>query len=310
MEKIAIILPCLDEAEVLPLTIGRLRELLQRLVSEEEISPESFLLFVDDGSSDSTWKIITGESGPALHGIRLNRRCGHQTALIAGIEEAVHQCDACITIDADLQDDIEAIPKMIKAFREGADVVCGVRSDRSADSWMKKTTAHAFYSTMHRLGVDCVANHADFRLMSRAAMNDVLEYEERNLYLRGLVPLLGNRQEKIYYDRTPRPAGKSKYPLRKMIDFAVDGITSFSVVPVRMIFNLGIIFTVTAFGVGIYSLIRYFNGETIAGWTSLMLSIWFCTGVLLMALGIIGVYIGKIYIEVKKRPRYRVAGRV
>lgn len=310
MKKIALILPCFDEADVLPVTIDRLRQLLLSLAGEETISPESFLLFVDDGSDDATWQIIRDNSGARLRGIRLNRRCGHQTALLAGIEEALPLCDACITIDADLQDDISVIPDMIKAYEEGADVVCGVRRDRSSDSWIKKTSADAFYSTMRNLGADSVPHHADFRLMSRRAMTDLLAYEERNLYLRGLVPLLGYRQEKVYYDRAPRTAGKSKYPMRKMIDFAVDGITSFSVVPVRMIFRLGILFTVTAFGIGIYSLFRYFNGETIAGWTSLILSIWFCTGVLLMALGVIGVYIGKIYIEVKKRPRYRVADRI
>ncbi len=295
---------------MLPVTIERLRELLERLSGQGEISPESFLLFVDDGSSDSTWEIIRANSGSGLRGVRLSRRCGHQTALLAGMEEALPDCDACITIDADLQDDIEAIPEMLKVWKDGADVVCGVRRDRSSDSWIKKTTAATFYGTMQSLGADCVANHADFRLLSRRAMEDLLSYEERNLYLRGLVPLLGYRQENVYYDRSPRRAGRSKYPFHKMLDFAIDGITSFSVVPVRMIFKLGILFTVTAFGIGVYSLIRYFNGETIAGWTSLILSLWFSTGVLLIALGIIGEYIGKIYIEVKKRPRYRVADRV
>ena len=310
MKRVAIILPCLDEEAVLPHTIEELRGLLSRLIISGEIDPESFLLLVDDGSTDATWDVIARHSAADLRGVRLSRGCGHQTALLAGIEEALPHCDACITIDADLQDDIEVIPQMLKAWAGGADVVCGVRRDRSSDSWLKKNSAAVFYGTMRKLGTECIDNHADFRLLSSRAASDLLDYEERNLYLRGLVPLLGYRQEKVYYDRSPRRAGKSKYPLKRMLDFAVDGITSFSVVPVRMIFRLGILFTLTAFGIGIYSLVRHFNGETIAGWTSLMLSIWFCTGVLLMALGVIGEYIGKIYIEVKKRPRYHVADRV
>lgn len=310
MERLAIILPCLNEEDMLPHTIPTLLAELSRLVETELISPESFLLFVDDGSADSTWKIISTNSSQSLKGVRLSRQCGHQTALLAGLEEALPHCDVCITMDADLQDDVSAIPEMLHIFKNGADIVYGVRRDRHTDSWLKKTTASTFYDTMRRLGVESVSNHADFRLMSSRAVADILDYEERNLYLRGIIPLLGYRQEKVYYDRAPRKAGRSKYPLRKMFDFAVDGITSFSVRPVRMLFWLGILFTFTALGIGIYTLIRHFTGETIAGWTSLMLSIWFCTGVLLMGLGIIGEYVGKIYIEVKKRPRYKVADRV
>ncbi len=310
MERVAIILPCLNEEAMLPHTIPTLLAELTRLVETEHISPESFLLFVDDGSADSTWEIISANSSQTLKGVRLSRQCGHQTALLAGLEEALPHCDVCVTMDADLQDDVASIQEMLQMFRQGADIVYGVRRDRHSDTWLKKTTASTFYDTMRRLGVESVSNHADFRLMSSRAVADILDYEERNLYLRGIIPLLGYRQEKVYYDRAPRQAGKSKYPLRKMLDFAVDGITSFSVRPVRMLFWLGILFTFTALGIGIYTLIRHFTGETIAGWTSLMLSIWFCTGVLLMGLGIIGEYVGKIYIEVKKRPRYKVADRV
>ncbi|MDE6423597.1 MAG: glycosyltransferase family 2 protein [Muribaculaceae bacterium] len=310
MNRLAIIVPCLNEEEILPHTIGVLSNLLTDMVAGGEVSPGSFLLLVDDGSCDSTWQLISAHASPTVKGVSLSHRCGQQIALLAGLEEALPEAEMFITIDADLQDDVSVIPEMVKAHEDGADIVYGVRRDRNKDSWMKKNTASMFYSTMRHLGVDCVSNHADFRLMSSRAVTDLLDYRERNLYLRGLVPMLGYRQACVFYDRKPRLAGQSKYPVRKMFDFAIDGITSFSVRPVRMLFWLGIIFTLTAFGIGIYSLIRHFTGETIAGWTSLMLSIWFCTGVLLMGLGIIGEYIGKIYIEVKKRPRYKVAGRV
>lgn len=308
--RLAVIIPCLDEEEVLPTTIITLRRKLSELIANGEISHASRLIFVDDGSSDATWKIISENADGLLGGIRLSRHCGHQMALLAGMDEALDSCDICITIDADLQDDVEVFSEMLQAYREGADIVYGVRRDRHTDTWLKKSTAAAFYSTMRHLGVESINNHADFRLMSSRAMEDILGYEERNLFLRGIVPMLGYRQEKVFYDRVPRCGGKSKYPLKKMFDFAIDGITSFSVRPVRMLFWLGILFTLTAFGIGVYSLVRYFSGQTIEGWTSLMLSIWFCTGILLMGLGIIGEYIGKIYIEVKKRPRYKVADRV
>lgn len=309
LDRLAIILPCLNEEQMLPHTIPTLLSELSRLVETQQVSPESFLLFVDDGSDDHTWQIISENSSSSLKGVKLSRQCGHQTALLAGLEEALPHCDVCITMDADLQDDITAIEEMLHMFQEGADIVYGVRRDRHTDSWLKKTTASTFYDTMRRLGVESVSNHADFRLMSSRAVADILDYEERNLYLRGIIPLLGYRQEKVYYDRAPRQAGRSKYPLRKMLDFAADGITSFSVRPVRMLFWLGIIFIFTALCIGVYTLIRHFTGETIAGWTSLMLSLWLCTGVLLMGLGIIGEYVGKIYIEVKKRPRYKVSDR-
>lgn len=307
---LAIVSPCLDEERVLPATFKVLRGVLDELKSEGRVSRDSFMLFVDDGSSDATWALISENASPDLRGLRLSRRCGHQCALVAGMEEAVATADICVTIDSDLQDDPHVIPLMLQAFTEGADIVYGVRRDRHTDSWLKKSTAAMFYSTMRRLGVESVSNHADFRLMSARAVMDMLCYEERNLFLRGIVPLLGYRQECVGYDRVPRQAGESKYPLPKMMDFAIDGITSFSVRPVRMLSVLGLAFVLVALAIGIYTLARHFSGETIEGWTSLMLSIWFCTGVLLMGLGILGEYVGKIYIEVKKRPRYRVAERV
>ena len=304
---LAIVVPCYDEAEVLPSTNATLLEKLQSMVSQGLVSTASFIIYVDDRSEDGTWEVIRALSSPVVRGVRLSRRCGHQCALLAGIEAAFDDCDACVTIDADLQDDPDVLSEMVRRFREGADIVYGVRRDRHTDSWMKRTSAGNFYRVMRGLGVDCVSNHADFRLLSHRAVSDLLQYGERNLFLRGIVPQLGYDQAEVYYDRRKRMAGYSKYPVRRMLDFAIDGITSFSVRPVRMLFWLGVIFMLTALAIGIYAIVRYFQGETIEGWTSLILSIWFCTGILLIGLGIVGEYIGKIYIEVKHRPRYRVA---
>lgn len=295
---------------MLPHTIPALRNVMTSLKREGKISDDSFILFVDDGSNDATWSIITENASDELKGIRLSKQCGHQAALLAGMETALPDCDLIITIDSDLQDDPGIIPKMLEKYDDGADIVFGVRHHREEDSWLKKNSASFFYRTMKNLGVESVYNHADFRLMSSRAVADLLDYGERNLFLRGLVAQLGYRQECVYYDRAPRIAGESKYPVRKMLDFAIDGITSFSVRPVRMLFWMGIAFMLTAFFMGCYVIFRYFSGETIEGWTSLMLSIWFCTGILLMGLGVIGEYIGKIYIEVKKRPRFRIIERI
>ena len=305
--RLAIIVPCYIEAEALPHTNEALCNLLARLKAEGVVEEESFVLYVDDRSTDATWQVIRSLPGECVRGVRLSHHSGHQTALIAGMEYALKDFDCCVTIDADLQDDISVIPDMLKAHKEGAEIVFGVRRSRKIDGVFKRMTASAFYGTMNRLGVDCVSNHADFRLMGKRAVEDLLEYEERNMFLRGIVPRLGYDQAKVYYERKERLAGVSKYPLWKMLDFAADGITSFSVLPVRMLFWLGLAFTAIGLGIGVYSLIRYFMGETIEGWTSLMLSIWFCTGMLLMGLGITGEYIGKIYIEVKHRPRYKIS---
>lgn len=305
--RIAIVVPCLNEEEVVATTNSRLQSLLVRLKESGLAAEGSFALYVDDGSTDNTWGIIREMASEQTRGIRLSRNFGHQEALLAGIGEAIPEADAIITIDADLQDDIGVIPEMVGKFIAGADIVFGVRSDRHRDTWFKRASAHGFYDLMKTLGVDMVSDHADFRLLSSRAAANLLEFEERNLFLRGIVPMLGYRQEMVTYERRERQAGKTKYPLAKMFEFAVNGITSFSVRPVRMLFWIGTLFMLTALGVGAYVLIRHFSGYTIEGWTSLMLSIWFCTGVLLMGLGVIGEYIGKIYIEVKKRPRFKIS---
>lgn len=306
--RIAIVVPCYNEQEVLPMSNKTLSDLLSDMITGGLISDNSYILYVDDGSRDNTWRIIESIIAGNAHaeGIKLAANAGHQNALIAGLETITDHCDAAISIDADLQDDILAIPRMVEKLREGYEIVYGVRNSRESDSWFKRESAQGFYRMMRHLGVKSVYNHADFRLMSAAALKDFLQYDERNMYIRGIIPGLGRTQTSVYYDRKPRTAGESKYPLKKMINFAVDGITSFSVRPVRMVFFLGIGFLLVALGIFIYVMIRYFEGETIEGWTSLMLSIWFCTGVILMSLGVIGEYIGKIYTEVKHRPRYSI----
>lgn len=307
MTKLAIIVPCYIEAPVLPQTNKALCGLLSRLMAEGKIAADSFVLYVDDRSPDDTWRVIQSLSGPNVRGIRLSHHSGHQVALVAGMEHAVADFDCCVTIDADLQDDISVIPEMVDLYNKGVEVVYGVRRSRSTDSRTKRHTASLFYGTMNTLGAGCIPNHADFRLMGRRAVEDLLEYGERNLFLRGIVPRIGYEQAEVYYERKERTAGVSKYPLWKMLDFAANGITSFSVMPVRMLFWLGVVFTAIGAGMSVYTLVRYFMGDTIEGWTSLMLSIWFCTGIILIGLGIIGEYIGKIYIEVKHRPRYKIS---
>ncbi len=304
---LALIVPCKDEEETLPSTHSRLLTLLADMGRNGIITGDSFIVFVDDGSSDRSWSLISSYASDNVKGLRLSRNYGHQYALLAGLEYACGRCDACVTIDADMQDDPSVIPDMVKAYTGGAEIVYGVRSRRPGDSWFKKHSAHGFYTLLHALGVECVYDHADYRLLGRDALMALMDYGERNLFLRGIVPKLGFSQEKIYYERGERKNGSSKYPLGRMLEFAADGVTSFSVRPVRMLFWLGIIFMATAIGVGVYVLVRYFEGETIEGWTSLILSIWFCTGILLIGLGILGEYVGKIYMEVKKRPRYHIA---
>lgn len=308
LPQIAIVIPCYNEQEVLPQTNSVLSGLLERLIQDREVAGDSYLLYVDDGSRDSTWQLIEKycTENNLTQGIKLAANAGHQNALIAGLETVSEHCDAAISIDADLQDDIEAIPGMVAEFKKGYDVVYGVRNSRKSDTWFKRESAQRFYRLMNDLGVRSVYNHADFRLMSAEVIKDFLKFDERNIFIRGIIPRLGRNQTSVYYDRKPRQAGESKYPLKKMINFAIDGITSFSVRPVRMVFFLGLGFLLVAFGIFIYVMIRYFGGETIEGWTSLMLSIWFCTGMTLISLGIIGEYIGKIYTEVKHRPRYSI----
>lgn len=309
LPRLAIVVPCYNEQEVYPSSESKLRLLRERMIEEELISPDSFIAYVDDGSRDDTWELIEKavEAYPGIDcGVKLGHNAGHQNALLAGLEAVVDNCDMVITIDADLQDDIEAIPLMVREFRKGNEIVYGVRESRDSDSWFKRNSAEGFYRFMKRLGVESVNNHADFRLMSSRAVRELLKYKESNIFLRGIVPKIGLKNSVVAYSRKERTAGESKYPLKKMINFALDGITSFSIKPVRLVFALGLIFLLIAFGILIYTLCRYFSHDTIEGWTSLMLSVWFCTGVLLLALGIIGEYIGKIYLEVKERPRYIV----
>ena len=266
------------------------------------------ILYVDDGSSDSTWDLIEtySQKNRRVGGLKLAHNVGHQRALWAGLDWAAHHADAAISIDADLQDDVEAIYEMVQRFLEGKDIVYGVRHARKTDTWFKRTTAQTFYKMVRGLGGDVLYNHADFRLMSRRALEALLEYSERNLFLRGMVRTLGFQTAIVFYDRKERQAGVSKYPLGKMLSFAVDGITSFSVRPLRYITYLGLIFMFISLSAIIYAIVVYAEGRTIQGWTSLLVSLWFIGGAILVALGVIGEYVGKIYSEVKRRPRYIV----
>ena len=309
MEKIClyIVIPCFNEQEVLPITHEHLSSLLGRLMQAGMISQESRLLYVDDGSDDATWQLVTDYAdSEQVCAIKLSANVGQQNALLAGMEAACHQADAVITIDADLQDDIEVIPRMLECLDDGCDIVCGVRRERATDTWFKRMSAQCFYRLMQRLGVKSTYNHADYRLMSRRAVRALLAYRERNLYLRGIVSLVGYKTASVYYDRAERAAGSSKYPLRRMAGFAVDGITSFSIRPVRMVLTLGVVFLFIALAMLAYVLVAYFGGWAVSGWASIVLSMWFIGGCVLIGLGIVGEYIGKIYIEVKDRPRYHV----
>ena len=304
-----VVVPCYCEQEVLPATHKALTEMVDDMVSREVVAPESRVMFVDDGSHDNTWSLINSfcQARPErVAGVKLACNAGHQNALLAGLSQAVDHAHIMVSIDADLQDDIKVIEQMIEQYQAGSDIVYGVRRSRKSDTWFKRNTALAFYKLMKTLGVKSVYNHADFRLMSRRAVEQLLNYRERNLFLRGIVPLIGYKTSSVYYDRSERIAGESKYPLRKMLSFAVDGITSFSIRPVRLVFSLGLIFMLAALAILIYVLWRYFTGHTVSGWASLILSLWFVGGCVLMGLGIVGEYIGKIYLEVKDRPRYNV----
>ena len=303
-----IVVPCYNEQEVLPITTPKLIEQLNALVEAQLIDKESRILYVNDGSIDNTWQLIEQytQQHPQVCGVKLAGNVGHQNALLAGLEAASERADITISIDADLQDDVAVMRDMVQKYHEGCDIVYGVRRERKTDTWFKRNSALAFYKLMRRLGVKSVYNHADYRLMSRRAVKQLLNYRERNLFLRGIVPLVGYKTDSVFYDRSERLAGESKYPLSKMINFAVNGITSFSIKPVRMVLTLGIIFTLIALGILVYVLIAYFSGRTVSGWASLILSLWFIGGCVLIGLGIVGEYIGKIYIEVKDRPRYNI----
>lgn len=301
----AIVVPCYNEEAVLAETTSRLLGVMQR-VAEKHVDLQGRIVYVDDGSRDGTWSLIgsLAKQHPQVLGLKLAHNAGHQHALWAGLEWAAGHVDAAISIDADLQDDVNVIPEMIDLFLGGKDIVYGVRRDRPTDTWFKRTTALAFYKLMSKLGGDIVYNHADCRLMSRRTLAALMTYGERNLFLRGMVRTLGFPQAMVYYDRGERFAGESKYPLRKMLAFAIDGITSFSVRPLRLISIVGLSFMLVALAVIVYGLVAWLCGRTIQGWTSLLVSLWFIGGALLVALGVIGEYVGKIYAEVKRRPRY------
>ncbi|OKO96016.1 glycosyltransferase family 2 protein [Geobacillus proteiniphilus] len=305
---LAIVVPCYNEEEVLPETVRRLTALLEQLLEEGAVAIGSHIVFVDDGSRDRTWALIEEESerNPFVSGVKLARNVGHQRALLAGLETVRAYADCAVSIDADLQDDVEAIREFVQKYREGYDIVYGVRRSRKTDTWFKRTTAQAFYRFMQALGIKLIYNHADFRLMSKRALDELSRYTEVNLFLRGLIPLVGFRSTCVFYDRHERWAGQSKYPLKKMLAFAFDGITSLSVAPIRAITLIGFLAFLISGAAGLYALIVKWLGHAESGWTSLMISVWFIGGLVLMSLGLIGEYIGKIYQEVKRRPRFAI----
>ena len=299
-------IPCYNEEAVLPETSRRLREKFTALRASGRISEGSRICFIDDGSKDRTWELIAGlhAEDTVFSGIKLSRNRGHQNALLCGLMTLRDRADCVISMDADLQDDINAIDAMLDQFEAGCDVVYGVRSKRETDSAVKRMTAEGFYRVMRALGADVVFNHADYRLMSRRALDALAEYKEVNLFLRGMVPLIGYKSGVVYYERAERFAGESKYPLKKMLSFAWEGITSLSVQPIKLITRLGALMFCVSLVMLIWFLIRHFTGHTVQGWSSLAVSIWAIGGLELLAIGVVGEYIGKIYLETKGRPRY------
>lgn len=300
------VLPCYNEGEVLPETSRQLKEKLEELIKKDKISDKSKIMFVDDGSKDNTWELIENltKSDDIFAGVKLSRNKGHQNALLAGLMTAREKADIVISMDADLQDDISVIEAMVDKNNEGYEIVYGVRGSRKKDSFFKRFTAESFYKLMTFLGVDIVYNHADCRLMSKRALDGLDEFREVNLFLRGIVPQIGYRSTVVYYERNKRFAGESKYPLKKMLSFAFDGITSFSVKPLRLILALGIFILMISILIMIYSLVVKILGHTVDGWTFIVISIWFIGGLQMISIGVIGEYIGKIYNETKRRPRY------
>lgn len=306
--KLYMVIPCYNEQEVLPETSKRLKKKLSTLVKAGKIDPESRIIFVNDGSKDRTWEIIRRlhEEDPVFGGVNLSRNRGHQNALLAGLMTVKDHADMAISMDADLQDDINAIDEMVEKYLNGIDIVYGVRSSRAKDTFFKKATAEGFYKLMNTMGVNTVFNHADYRLMSKRALEGLAEFREVNLFLRGIVPMIGYSTDVVYYERGERFAGESKYPLGKMLSFAIEGITSLSTKPIRMITFLGFFIFLVSIGILIYSLVRHFMGATIVGWTTLMVSVWAIGGLILLSLGVVGEYIGKIYLETKARPRFLI----
>lgn len=308
MEKLYIVIPCYNEEEVLDKTKTELKKKLNTLIQNKKIDKQSKVIFVNDGSKDKTWDLIQQfyQGDKLFGGINLSRNRGHQNALLAGLLTVKDDADIVISMDADLQDDIDAIDLMIEKRKEGADVVYGVRNSRKKDSFFKRITAQGFYRVMKMLGVDVIYNHADYRLTSRRVLDSLKDYREVNLFLRGIFPLIGFKSDIVYYERKERFAGKSKYPLKKMLNFAWDGITSFSVKPIRLVLNVGVVILFLSFLMILYSVIQKVLGNTVDGWTFIVCSLWLLGGIQMLSLGIIGEYIGKIYSETKARPRYLV----
>ena len=303
-----IVVPCYNEQEVLPETSKRLKAKLEQLITAGKISEKSRVLFVNDGSKDRTWEIISAhhQQSPLFCGVDLTRNRGHQNALLAGLMTAKDKADAVISMDADLQDDVEAVDQMVDKFLEGVDIVYGVRSSRKKDSFFKRTTAEGFYRVMNALGAETVFNHADYRLMSKRALEGLEQFREVNLFLRGIVPMIGYRTDVVEYERGERFAGESKYPLKKMLSFAMEGVTSLSVKPLRMITGLGFLIFLVSLVMIVYNLARWAMGATVTGWASLACSLWALGGLILLAMGVVGEYVGKIYLETKGRPRFLI----
>ena len=301
-----IIIPCYNEETVLPITSKMFLDKLTSLIQSNTISNSSRILFVNDGSKDKTWEIICNLAKQDEHfiGISQSRNRGHQNAVLAGLMEAKDKCDITISIDCDGQDDINAMDEMVEQYKQGCEIVYGVRSKRDTDTFFKRFTAEAFYKLINKMGGELVYNHADYRLMSKRALKGLLEFDEVNIFLRGMVPMVGYQSDIVTYERAERFAGESKYPLKKMLSFAFEGITSLSVKPIKMIFNVGILICIISVLAIIYCLVRHFTNNTVSGWTSLVMSIWFLGGLQLIAIGMVGQYIGKIYLETKARPKF------
>lgn len=308
--NLAIVIPCYNEEEVLPWTLEKMAVLVDKL--KKEADTDAHLLLVDDGSKDSTWEIISNAAKERtyVHGLKLSHNEGHQNALWAGLQESVAVSDAVVSIDADLQDDENTIIDMAKQVNSGCDIVYGVRKSRETDTWFKRFSAQAFYRLMKSVDKEIIYNHADFRMMTRRAVEALMQYPERNLFLRAIVRQLGFKEGFVYYDRRPRTAGESKYPFKKMLSFSLDGITSFSIAPLKFIALIGLLMTLVSFIIIIIAIVRHAQGETTQGWTSILVSMWFIGGIITTALGVAGIYVGKIFIEVKRRPRYFVQERV
>jgi len=311
MRKLLIVVPCYNEQEVLPQTIEKLSDVLNDLFKKGKITNDSGLVLVNDGSRDKTWDIIKEHHDKTnyVFGVNLGNNAGHQNALLAGLEYAQDKSDITVTIDADLQDDTSVIEQMIDKYNDGFEVVYGVRNDRKTDSFFKRFTAGVFYKLMSFLGAKTVDNHADFRLMSNTAVKALMQYKERNIFLRGIVTRLGFKSDSVYYARKERTAGETKYPLRKMLSFAWEGITSLSIKPIRLITLFGALVSLLSFFMGVWSLVSWIRGTVVRGWTSEVLCVCFLGGIQLLSLGVIGEYIGKIYLEVKRRPRAIISDR-